>query len=287
MKRSQEEGKGGKRVKKQARPSRSGIRWAFVLCCCLAVVVLAVWKSGVLSSLWQKEPTPAAASSVTSVEPDVSTPVTEPTQSDEAGGQVTTEPVQEPEQGTEEETPWNLILVNRWNPLPEDYQVELVTLSNGTQVDERIYPSLQKMFDAARADGVYPIVASGYRTPEKQQSLMDEKIAEYKAQGYSDEKAKTEAEKWVAIPGTSEHQLGLAVDINADGINSAGYEVYDWLDQHAQEYGFIRRFPESKTEITGISNEPWHYRYVGKKVAAEIHDRGICLEEYLNKTEHE
>lgn len=135
MKRSQEEGKGGKRVKKQARPSRSGIRWAFVLCCCLAVVVLAVWKSGVLSSLWQKEPTPAAASSVTSVEPDVSTPVTEPTQSDEAGGQVTTEPVQEPEQGTEEETPWNLILVNRWNPLPEDYQVELVTLSNGTQVD--------------------------------------------------------------------------------------------------------------------------------------------------------
>ena len=116
---------------------------------------------------------------------------------------------------------------------------------------------------------------------------LEEKIAEYQANGYSAEKAKTEAEKWVAIPGTSEHQLGLAVDINADGVNSAGYEVYDWLDKHAHEYGFIRRFPESKTDITGVANEPWHYRYVGKKVAAEIHDRGICLEEYLNQTEHE
>lgn len=73
------------------------------------------------------------------------------------------------------------------------------------------------MFDMARADGVYPIVASAYRTAEKQQSIMEEKIAEYQANGYSAEKAKTEAEKWVAIPGTSEHQLGLAVDINADG----------------------------------------------------------------------
>ena len=162
-----------------------------------------------------------------------------------------------------------------------------MTLSNGKQVDERIYPYLQKMFDQARADGVYPIVASAYRTAEKQQSIMEEKIAEYQANGYSAEKAKTEAEKWVAIPGTSEHQLGLAVDINADGVNSAGYEVYDWLDKHAHEYGFIRRFPESKTDITGVANEPWHYRYVGKKVAAEIHDRGICLEEYLNQTEHE
>ena len=284
MSRAQREEKGGKRVKKQMKPSRNGIRGMFVLCCCLAVIVLAMWKGGVLSSSWQN--LQIALSGDTS---DVSVTEVLPTQSVLEGdvSQPEPEPVEEPKQEPEEETPWNLILVNRWNPLPEQYQVKVMTLSNGTQVDERIYPSLQKMFDAARAQGVYPIVASGYRTPEKQQSLMDEKIAEYKAQGYSDENAKTEAEKWVAIPGTSEHQLGLAVDINADGINSAGYEVYDWLDEHAHEYGFIRRFPESKTEITGISNEPWHYRYVGKKVAAEIHNRGICLEEYLNKTEHE
>ncbi len=274
MSRSPRDAKGGKRVKKEQRPSRRGIRWAFVVCCVLAIALLALWQTGALPFLCQQQtPAPIPSSSAgTSAEPD-------PAQPDTSGSQTTEEPT--------EDKPWYLILVNRWHPLPKGYQPQLMTLSNGKQVDERIYPYLQKMFDQARADGVYPIVASAYRTAEKQQSIMEEKIAEYQANGYSAEKAKTEAEKWVAIPGTSEHQLGLAVDINADGVNSAGYEVYDWLDKHAHEYGFIRRFPESKTDITGVANEPWHYRYVGKKVAAEIHDRGICLEEYLNQTEHE
>lgn len=82
-------------------------------------------------------------------------------------------------------------------------------------------------------------------------------------------------------PGTSEHQTGLAVDINADGIHSAGYEVYDWLARNAHRYGFIRRYPPDKTALTGISNEPWHYRYVGVTAATEMHQRGLCLEEYL------
>ncbi len=181
-------------------------------------------------------------------------------------------------------TPWYLLLVNRNHPLPEGWQerLSLTELDNGQSVDSRIYPSLQSMFDAMRADGVYPVVASGFRTAEKQQSLMDEKIASFQSQGYSAARAKEEAEKWVAIPGTSEHQLGSAVDINADGIHSAGYQVYEWLDKHAHEYGFIHRYPDDKTEITGISNEPWHYRYVGTDAAAEIHRLGVCLEEYLN-----
>ena len=188
--------------------------------------------------------------------------------------------------GSDSDTPWYLLLVNRTHPLPDGWQdqLELTELSNGQSVDSRIYPSLQAMFDAMRADGVYPVVASGFRTTEKQQSLMDEKIASFESQGYSAEKAKKEAETWVAVPGTSEHQLGSAVDINADGIHSAGYQVYEWLDEHAHEYGFIHRYPKDKTRITGISNEPWHYRYVGPDAAAEIHRRGICLEEYLGET---
>jgi zinc D-Ala-D-Ala carboxypeptidase len=282
MSRSQRDAKGGKRVKKEQQPSRRGIRRMFLTCCILAIILLALWQTGMLPFPQQSsDPTPS--SGITSAEPDTSAPDnTQPDTSTPDKADASTD------QTTQEtDTPWNLILVNRWHPLPEGYQPQLMTLSNGKQVDERIYPSLQKMFDKARSEGVYPIVASAYRTAEKQQSIMDEKIAEYKSNGYSDAKAKTEAEKWVAIPGTSEHQLGLAVDINADGVNSAGYEVYDWLDKHAYEYGFIRRFPESKTDITGVANEPWHYRYVGKKVAAEIHDRGICLEEYLNQTEHD
>lgn len=85
----------------------------------------------------------------------------------------------------------------------------------------------------------------------------------------------------MSVPGTSEHQLGLAVDINADGIHSAGYEVYEWLEQNAHNYGFIYRYPPDKTEVTGVENEPWHYRYVGAEAAKEIHQKGICLEEYV------
>ncbi len=181
-----------------------------------------------------------------------------------------------------DEAVWSLILVNKWNPIPDDYEVDLTELSNGQSVDIRIYPALQEMFDAARDDGIYPVVVSGYRTAETQQRLMDDKVAEYRALGYSAEEAIASAEAWVAIPGTSEHQLGIAVDINADGIHSAGYEVYEWLEQNAHTFGFICRYPPDKTEITGVINEPWHYRYVGVEAATEIHYQDICLEEYLN-----
>lgn len=176
---------------------------------------------------------------------------------------------------------WNLILVNDEYHVPQNYAVELTQLDNGERVDKRIYPDLQEMFDAAEEEGIYMIVAEGYRTQEDQQELMDEKVEEYQEKVLVKFVAKWFAEKWVAVPGTSEHQLGIAVDINADGILSAGSEVYAWLAEHAHEYGFIQRYPEDKTEITGISYEPWHYRYVGEDVAAEIYEENICLEEYL------
>lgn len=87
----------------------------------------------------------------------------------------------------------------------------------------------------------------------------------------------------VAAPGTSEHQTGLAVDINGDGTRSTSDEVYGWLLEHAHEYGFIQRYPAGKSEITGILNEPWHYRYVGLSDAAQIKQSGLCLEEYLSQ----
>lgn len=176
---------------------------------------------------------------------------------------------------------WNLILVNEDHHVPQNYAVELTRLDNGERVDKRIYPALCEMFDAAEADGVHMVVAEGYRTKEDQQELMDKKVEEYHKKVLFKFVAEWCAEKWVAVPGTSEHQLGIAVDINADGINSTGSEVYAWLAGHAHEYGFIQRYPEDKTEITGINYEPWHYRYVGEDVATEIHEEDICLEEYI------
>lgn len=178
---------------------------------------------------------------------------------------------------------WELTLVNKWNPLPEDAETEVVELSNGERVDRRIYPYLQQMFDDARAEEIYPIVRSGYRTRQEQIEIYEERMQRYQADGLSAEAARAETELWVAVPGTSEHELGLAVDINADRIRSEGAEVYAWLQDHAHLYGFINRYPSDKTEITGVANEPWHYRYVGTEAAAAIYEQGVCLEEYLGE----
>lgn len=161
--------------------------------------------------------------------------------------------------------------------------MDLTELSNGQKVDSRIYPSLQEMFDSARAEGLGLFVADGYRTKETQQQILDEKIEAYKSDGYSNEEAEKKAEEWVAVPGTSEHQLGLAVDINADKTQSSSDEVYRWLAENAYKYGFIQRYPENKTDITGTIYEPWHYRYVGKDASYEIYAKGLCLEEYIEK----
>lgn len=176
------------------------------------------------------------------------------------------------------DTDWNLTLVNRWNPVPGNYEVKLVEVAGGQQVDERIYEPLMEMLEAAREGNLdqLPRVVSGYRTQEKQQRLYDEKIEEYRGQGFTEDEAAEMAEQWVAVPGYSEHQLGIAVD-----INGATYDVYLWLQENSYKYGFIFRYPGNRTEITGTAEEVWHYRYVGTRAAAEIHEQGICLEEYL------
>lgn len=181
---------------------------------------------------------------------------------------------------------WNSILVNPWNPIPDDFTVELKNIENGHSVDARIAIYLEKMLADARAEGLSPMICSSYRTNEKQETLYTNKVKQYLSQGYSQEDAESEAGKWVAVPGTSEHQTGLAVD-----IVSSSYQILDqkqeetaeqkWLMENSYKYGFILRYPNDKREITGIYYEPWHYRYVGHKIAKEIHEKNICYEEYL------
>lgn len=188
------------------------------------------------------------------------------------------------------EQDWRLLLVNPWNKLPEGYTMELKKLSNGLQVDARIYDDLSAMLSDCRKAGLRPLVCSAYRPLETQTRLYNNKIARLRAAGYSQEAAVREAGRWVAVPGTSEHQTGLAVDLVA-----ASYQVLDkkqeqtaeqkWLMEHCWEYGFILRYPSDKSEITGIGYEPWHYRYVGKETAKALRDSGLCLEEYLNALE--
>lgn len=188
--------------------------------------------------------------------------------------------------GDLENTDWKLLLVNYWNPIPEGYKVENLTeLQNNQRVDVRIYLELQEMFDSAIKDGVYPYINSSFREFSQQQSLYDNKFQEYINNGFSDSDAKKFVQEWVAIPGTSEHELGLAVDIIADKEKNSNEQVYQWLNENSYKYGFILRYPLDKVDITGISYEPWHFRYVGKESAKEIFDKGICLEEYLGESE--
>ena len=158
--------------------------------------------------------------------------------------------------------------------------MEFIALSCGEKVEKRIYPDLQDMFDEALSEGVDLVVRSGYRSEEEQKTLFINKIAEFRSNGLKRTEAKEKALQWVAFPGTSEHQLGFAVDINAEN-STTDEKAYAWLSENAHIYGFILRYPEDKIEITGISYEPWHFRYVGKSHAKKIYEQGLCLEEYV------
>ncbi len=184
------------------------------------------------------------------------------------------------------ESEWNLILVNPWNKLPEDFTVELVQLKNGHSVDKRAYEDLQQMMDDARADGLDPYICSSYRTYNKQSTLFANEVNSYINQGYDYYDAISEGGKWVAVPGTSEHQTGLALDIVAMSYPYLNEQQEDtaeqkWLMENSYKYGWILRYPSDKSELTGIYYEPWHYRYVGKEAAKEMFEKDMCFEEYL------
>lgn len=179
---------------------------------------------------------------------------------------------------------WMQLLVNSSNVIPDGYApTELTELSNGQSVDKRIYPSLQSMFDDARAQGVYPVVSSGYRTAKQQQSEMDDKIQGYIDDGKSEDEARALAATYVAQVGYSEHEAGLAIDIVAKANKSDDDTVWAWMKEHCAEYGFILRYPDGKEGVTGMSYEPWHFRYVGVEAAQKIMGAGITLEEYLDQ----
>lgn len=188
-----------------------------------------------------------------------------------------------------EETEWSLILVNAENPLPENFQLPTLTqLRNGHAIDSRAYPALQRMMDAARAEGLQPLICSSFRSWNNQKELFFNKVQWYLDLGHSLAEAEEKAAQWIARPGTSEHQLGLAVDIvdiNYQLLDEQQEDtlVQQWLMSHCAEYGFILRYPTDKSDITGVKYEPWHYRYVGEVAAKEIMEQGLCLEEYLNQ----
>ena len=185
-----------------------------------------------------------------------------------------------------------IILVNPWNYVPADYEPELVSLTSahgvqGSLVDKSCYDALTAMIDDCNKVCPQAYVVSSYRTHQQQVDNYNRKVQYYVNQGYDRATAEKEAATIIAIPGTSEHQLGLAVDIVDTRLWALEWEQADlpaqkWLMEHCWEYGFILRYPKDKIDVTGIIYEPWHYRYVGKELAAELHELGLTLEEYIH-----
>lgn len=190
------------------------------------------------------------------------------------------------EQLQSEEEDWCLALVNDEYPMDVTYKPELVTLEEEMMVDERIVEDAKAMLAAAREEGLSPYVCSAYRSVEEQSQIFDSTMYTHLNTGMSMVEAYNETNMSVALPGCSEHAMGLALDIvslsytNLDE-SQAKTEEAKWLAEHCWEYGFILRYPPEKSDITGIIYEPWHYRYVGKETAKEITEKGVTFEEYL------
>lgn len=211
-----------------------------------------------------------------------------------SGGSTSSETVGSSEtvEKPDETANWYLKLVNPDNSVTTDFinNVDLAKIderySSGSDsakyFDSRAVSYLNDMCRAASDDGVSLVVISSYRTYSYQEQLFKKRVARFVNEGYSEEKATAKAATIVAVPGTSEHHMGLAVDINSVEESFENTKAFKWLKEHAADYGFIMRYPKDKQDITEIIYEPWHYRYVGVEHAKAMNSLGLCLEEYIN-----
>lgn len=189
------------------------------------------------------------------------------------------------------EDDWRLVLINKQHPIPENYTFTLgniKTVKGNMKCDERIIEDLLCMMQAAKEEGVNIAICSPYRDLNRQEVLFNRKIEAYMNKGMSYMDAYTMSSQAVTVPGASEHQIGLAIDIVSDDYTTLdeGFAETDagkWLAEHSCEYGFILRYPKGKEYITSIEFEPWHFRYVGKEAATVMTQEGITLEEFWDK----
>ena len=207
-------------------------------------------------------------------------------------GAAASDPPKQPDSGTAEfsKDDWRLILVNKQHPIPEDYSFTLATIKGSKQCDERIIDDLLAMMQAAKEDGINLLIMSPYRSDARQEWLFEKKINLYMGRGLSYMDAYKLSSQIVMVPDSSEHQIGLALDIVCDTYQSLTEGFGDtqagiWLEEHCAEFGFIVRYPKGKEYITGVEYEPWHFRYVGVEAAGVIMDREITLEEFVEELE--
>lgn len=180
---------------------------------------------------------------------------------------------------------WNLVVVNSGREYVSSYEPELAEIvkGSGKYLDKRVAPYYDEMYEAAKKDGIILTPYSAYRSYDRQKNNFENLTNQYMTQySLSKEEAAKKAATVILPPGTSEHNIGLAIDIISTKDSFAESDEYAWLVENAQDYGFILRYTAEKQPITGIVPEPWHWRYVGVEYAKGIKESGLCLEEYLD-----
>lgn len=177
---------------------------------------------------------------------------------------------------------WRLTLANYDNLLPEDFTVKVSNIDKTRQFDSRAIDELNDMMNAMKKDGVTNVwVQSAYRSVARQKELYDNSVKKYIQQGKSQEEAEKLTDEYINKPGSSDHNLGLAVDFNYVDNKFEKLDGFKWLKNNAENYGFVLRYPKDKEDITKIAYESWHWRYVGVEHAKKMNDLNMCLEEYI------
>lgn len=177
---------------------------------------------------------------------------------------------------------WNLLVINSQNPISKNYEINLKSCRD-SQVDAKISCYLNDMIEDAYSQNIKLWISSGYRSEAKQNELFKNKVKEYIKQGYTEKDSENLAQTIVAKPGTSEHNLGFAVDLNGVQNDFNSTKEFSWLNDNAANYGFILRYDNTKQNITGKIYEPWHFRFVGVEHAKNMKEKNLCLEEYVSE----
>ena len=205
-----------------------------------------------------------------------------------ATNEVKQDQIQEEPKVKKEIEDWRLTLANYENILPEDFKVEVADIDETRQFDARAIEDLKQMINDMRKDGITNIwIQSAYRSVARQKELYDNSVKKYLKQGKTQEEAEKLTDEYINKPGSSDHNLALAVDFNYVDNKFEDLDGFKWLKENAENYGFILRYPKDKEDITKISYESWHWRYVGQEHAKKMNELKMCLEEYIEYLQYE
>ena len=271
-------------MKKRQLKIRFALLVSLVAILGLLLILFAIFCRG--GNYNEVEITPETTTEESTTEPVTDEPTSTPEESTTEAETTTKPPVKwdnyDPVEVLNSEN-WATTLISKKYPLGKTYSPTLAPVIEGSSVtaDTKVSDAYKLMYADALKQGIVLTPYSAYCSYSRQQTNYENKVQAFILQGMTEDEAKANAEKRIEPAGCSENGAGLSVDIVSASAGFASTDEYKWLVNNAHKYGFVLRYPEDKTDITGMIYQPWHWRYVGIDVATEMKANNLCLEEYL------